>query len=57
MQDNVTISTFQLFKMFPDQESARKYFESRLWPEFIETLKGGQNHDTKHLSKHQSGRD
>ena len=29
--DNVTISTFQLFKMFPDQESARKYLESRLW--------------------------
>ncbi len=32
MQDNVTISTFQLFEMFPDQESARKYLESRLWP-------------------------
>ncbi len=29
--DNVTISTFQLFKLFPDQESARKYLESRLW--------------------------
>jgi transposase-like protein len=28
-----TISTFQLFEMFPDQESARKYLESRLWPE------------------------
>jgi len=26
-----TISTFQLFQMFPDQESARKYLESRLW--------------------------
>ena len=26
------ISTFQLFALFPDQESARKYFESRLWP-------------------------
>lgn len=32
MNDNVTISTFQLFKMFPDQDSARKYLESRLWP-------------------------
>jgi transposase-like protein len=32
MNDNVTISTFQLFKMFPDQESARKYLEGRLWP-------------------------
>src|SRR5665213_33722 len=31
MKDNVTISTFQLFEMFPDQESARKYLEGRLW--------------------------
>jgi transposase-like protein len=28
-----TISTFQLFEMFPDQETAREYLESRLWPE------------------------
>jgi transposase-like protein len=28
-----TISTFQLFKMFPDAETARKYLEARLWPE------------------------
>lgn len=28
-----TISTFQLFEMFPDQETARAYLESRLWPE------------------------
>lgn len=28
-----TISTFQLFEMFPDQETARVYLESRLWPE------------------------
>ena len=28
-----TISTFQLFEMFPDQESARVYLEGRLWPE------------------------
>ena len=27
-----TISTFQLFAMFPDQERARLYLESRLWP-------------------------
>src|SRR3990172_6743065 len=33
MNDNITISTFQLFEMFPDQESARKYLESRLWPD------------------------
>ncbi len=30
--DKVTISTFQLFKMFPDQEAARVYLEARLWP-------------------------
>lgn len=28
-----TISTFELFEMFPDAESARVYLESRLWPE------------------------
>lgn len=27
-----TISTFQLFEMFPDQETARKYLEERRWP-------------------------
>lgn len=27
-----TISTFQLFEMFPNQEAARIYLESRLWP-------------------------
>jgi transposase-like protein len=32
MNDHVTISTFQLFQMFPDQESARLYLEARLWP-------------------------
>ena len=30
--DKITISTFQLFEMFPDAESARLYFESRRWP-------------------------
>lgn len=35
MDDKVTISTFQLFKMFPDQESARTYLESRLWPKGV----------------------
>src|SRR5271170_6912326 len=28
-----TISTFQLFEMFPTAESARIYLESRLWPD------------------------
>lgn len=47
-----TISTFQLFEMFPDAESARVYLEGRLWPdgprcpvcqsgERITTRKGG----------------
>jgi transposase-like protein len=27
-----TISTLQLFQMFPDQETARLYLEGRLWP-------------------------
>lgn len=30
--DKITISTFQLFTMFPDQETARVYLEARLWP-------------------------
>lgn len=47
-----TISTFQLFQMFPDQETARTYLEGLLWPqgprcpvcgtgERITTRKGG----------------
>ena len=28
-----TISTFELFRMFPDQESSRVYFEARRWPD------------------------
>ena len=28
-----TISTFELFEMFPDQETARGYLEGRLWPQ------------------------
>lgn len=27
-----TISTFELFKLFPDPEAARRYLEGRLWP-------------------------
>ena len=30
-----TISTFQLLQMFPDEETARLYLESRLWPEAL----------------------
>jgi transposase-like protein len=32
MTDKITISTFQLFEIFPDAESARVYLEGRLWP-------------------------
>ena len=32
MNDRITISTAQLFAMFPDQEAARLYLEKRLWP-------------------------
>ncbi|MBN8982055.1 MAG: IS1595 family transposase [Rhizobiales bacterium] len=28
-----TISTFQLFKLFPDEAAARKYLEGRRWPQ------------------------
>lgn len=35
MNDNITISTFQFFQMFPDQETARKYLESRRWPDGV----------------------
>lgn len=28
----ITISTFELFQMIPDQEAARTYLENRLWP-------------------------
>lgn len=30
-----TISTFQLFQMIPDAETARVYLESRLWPDGV----------------------
>lgn len=32
MNDKLTVSTFQIFAMFPDAESARVYLEGRLWP-------------------------
>jgi transposase-like protein len=35
MNDKVTISLLQLFEMFPNQEAAREYLESRLWPDGV----------------------
>jgi len=48
MNDKVTISTFQLFEMFPDQEAARSYLESRRWPKGVKCpVCSGQNRITK----------
>src|ERR1700731_4239755 len=40
-----TISTFQLFEIFPDEETAREYLEGRLWPNgtICPTCKAGKN--------------
>lgn len=35
MNDNTTISLIKLFQLFPDQESARIYLESRMWPDGV----------------------
>lgn len=32
MNDNVTISTRELFELFPNADAAQKYIESRIWP-------------------------
>src|ERR1051326_5946320 len=39
-----TISTFKLFETFPDEQSARKYIEHRLWPDGVKcpTCKSGE---------------
>lgn len=44
-----TISTFTLFKMFPDAESARLYLESRLWKNGVTcpTCKSGERITTR----------
>lgn len=44
-----TISTFQLFQAIPDQESARQYLESRLWPDGVTcpTCKKGERITTR----------
>lgn len=35
MKGKNTISTFELFELFPDQEAARIYLEGRLWPDGV----------------------
>ena len=47
--DKVTISTFQLFKLFPDQESARVYLEGRIWGKGVKcpTCKSGDRITTR----------
>ena len=44
-----TISTFQFFALFPNQETARVYLESRLWPEGAKcpVCKGGERITTR----------
>ena len=44
MRGQTTISTFQIFEMFPNQEAARIYLESRLWPNGVtcHTCKSGE---------------
>lgn len=42
MNDKITLSTFQIFQKFPDQESARIYLESRLWPNGVKCSFCGQ---------------
>jgi transposase-like protein len=32
MNDKLTLSASEMFQLFPDQEAARHYLESRLWP-------------------------
>jgi len=44
-----TISTFQVFEMFPDAESARLFLESRIWADrpLCPTCKGSENITTR----------
>src|SRR5271156_5111475 len=44
-----TISTFQLFEMFPDAESARLFLESRIWSDGVTcpSCKGKENITTR----------
>jgi len=33
MNDNITISTYQFLKRFPDAEAARVHLEAQRWPQ------------------------
>jgi hypothetical protein len=35
MKSKLTISTFELFSLIPDAETARQYIEKRRWPEGV----------------------
>lgn len=52
MDDKITVSTFQLFQMFPNQESARKYLEGLLWPNGVRCPHCGL---TEHVTALKSG--
>ena len=50
--DRITISTFELFQMFPDKESARLYFESRMWPNGVRVPVVCQGHGGYEHGRH-----
>lgn len=52
MNDKITVSTFQLFQMFPNQESARRYLEGRLWPNGVRCPHCGL---TEHVTVRKNG--
>jgi transposase-like protein len=52
MSDKITVSMFQIFEMFPNQESARKYLEGRLWPKGVRCPHCGL---TEHITFRKNG--
>lgn len=50
-----TISTFQLFEMFPDQETARTYLESRLWPKRLKRPLGASDRRSDERQQYRPG--
>lgn len=35
MNDHITLSLLDMFKLFPDAEASRLYLEARRWPEGV----------------------